>query len=349
MEKTNFSRILFAMNLYPKVSIGVVVYKGEKYLSQSLSSLFSVNYPGEVEFLLLDYGPDFSAVEEVKKYIPEEKKKAVHLFKSQEKMWHSGGHNYLIRKAKGEYYLCASNDMFYDSNFLTPLVEALEKNSHFSSATGKLLFWDFENGEKTTRIDSLGMTLSSAQICTDIAQGKDESEAPTQIQEIFGASGALVLYKKHALKKVAHASIVPAQYFDEILHYKDDVDLAYRLQWAGQRSLFVPDSRTWHHRQLAKKTKKTKFDKENSTLGNIVFLYKNFIQRGFSFSLFLKTALWFLPLSFFRNGVSIGWTLFMSEKEELSRKKRDMPRNVSAQHFEKFFQNSFLPYKEKTR
>lgn len=339
------------MSSYPKVSIGIILFGGEKYLSQCLPSLFSVQYPGEIEFLFLDYGPDFSALKEAKKYIPEAKKNMISFVKSQKKMWHSGGHNSLIHKATGEYYLCASNDMFYDKNFLTPLVEALEKNSHFSSATGKLLFWDFsplphKNNVRglTTSIDSLGMQISSAQICKDIAQGEKENVAPTEKKEIFGASGALALYKKSALQSVAHTSVVPVQYFDELLHYKDDVDLAYRLQWAGERCVFVPDSRVWHHRQLAKKTKKTPFDKENSTLGNILFLYKNFIQRGFPFFLLLKTALWFFPLSFFRNGGETGRNLFLQKKEELIQKKQNMPKKVSAKYFFKFFQNPFLPY-----
>lgn len=337
------------MNSYPKVSIGVIIYGGEKYLSQALLSLFSINYPGEIEFLLLDYGPKFLAIQEAQKYIPEEKKQQIHLLKSKDKMWHSGGHNHLIRHAKGEYYLCASNDMLYDSNFLTPLVEALENDPHFSSATGKLLFWDAEGGKeglKTTIIDSLGMYINSFQHCIDIAQGEDQSIAPKEKKEIFGASGALALYKKHSLKKVAHTSAAPAQYFDELTHYKDDVDLAYRLQWAGERCLFVPDSQVWHHRQLAKRTRKTKFTKENSTLGHFILLYKNCIQRGFSFSTNIKMFLFCLPLFFFREGVKVLLLLFTTHKQELQRKKRDMPRNVSAQHFAKFFSNQFLPYKK---
>ena len=325
---------------YPRVSIGVVLYKGERYIPFSLPSLFRLSYPGEVEFFFVDY-EQFSAEKEAKKLLPKKYPSPVFFLRSEQKKWHSGGHNMAIARATGKYYLCASVDMLYDENFLLPLVQALESNSHYASATGALLYWDFKQKEKTTRIDSLGLSLSSFHRCRDIFQGKDMASTPASPREVFGASGALALYRISDLNAIAQRSVSPPQYFDELLHYKDDVDMAYRLQWLGKPSVFVPHSRVWHHRQVSTQTKKTRFAKENSLLGNSIVLHRHVLFQGFSLLVSLKTFLLFFGYLFVSGNFFLPFFLWFEYGRELRRKKAEMPKNVSSTHFSQFFSSPF--------
>jgi GT2 family glycosyltransferase len=95
------------------------------------------------------------------------------------------------------------------------------------------------------------------------------------MKEIFGPSGALGIYRKTALEDIENIG----EYFDELLHYKNDVDLAYRLQWAGHKSLFIPEVTCYHARGLGanrKRRGRSAFEKESSALGHQAVLLKNF-------------------------------------------------------------------------
>jgi len=95
------------------------------------------------------------------------------------------------------------------------------------------------------------------------------------------------------------------EYFDELLHYKDDVDLAYRLQWAGWPALFVPQIKVWHDRLtrnldqspslvariLKGRNEKSNWAKENSFFGQQVVLRKN-VRPGFSLKVRVLTFLY---------------------------------------------------------
>ncbi len=57
--------------------------------------------------------------------------------------------------------------------------------------------------------------------------------------EVFGASASSAIYRAEALRRVG--SFDPA-----FGSYYEDVDLAFRLRWAGFRCVFVPESRILH-------------------------------------------------------------------------------------------------------
>lgn len=199
-----------------------------------------------------------------------------------ENRFHSGGHNALIRKGTGDYYLCASTDMLYPINLVSKLVQQMEKPEHrsFGSATVKLLHWDEIWGRETDIIDSCGIGLTRAHKFFDVGGGAVDKGQHDSVSEIFGPSGALAFYRRSALEDVKYQN----EYFDELLHYKNDVDLAYRLQWAGYKSLLLPGMICYHARGLGKnrtRRRRSEFERENSLLGQLAVVYKN-LSKDFS-------------------------------------------------------------------
>ncbi len=239
--------------MLPKVSIGIVLF-GEKYLEKMLPSLIQQDYKN-VEFLLLDQEEKkWSASKFIKKNLPKIFNDPRIKIECGENLWHSGGHNKLILKALkngAKFYICASNDMLYPKNLVSKTIKILEKkeNLKFGSAAIKLRRWNFEKNEQTEIIDSCGIGIKKSHHFFDIGCGEKDSLKFSNPREIFGGSGALVIFRKKALEDVA----VDSKFFDEKLHYKNDVDLAYRLQWAGWKSLFIPEVVAFHNRQLKSK------------------------------------------------------------------------------------------------
>lgn len=84
------------------------------------------------------------------------------------------------------------------------------------------------------RVDSAGDSYALIGWPTKRGHGQPrELFAARSPEEVFGASGSSAFYRAAALQQVGG--------FDPLLgSYYEDVDLAFRLRWAGYRSLFVP-------------------------------------------------------------------------------------------------------------
>jgi GT2 family glycosyltransferase len=289
-----------------KVTIGLILLRNEHYLKLSLGSLAAQDYPN-LEILVRDQSPNGEAYDYVQKEMPEVFAK-ITLSKG-ENLMHSGGHNALIRKMTGEWYFCASNDMWYPKDFVSKMVTELQKPEYstFGSASPKLLRWDFKFAEndleasKTKAIDSVGLGLTKCHKFIDVGQGEEDKGQYDSRTSIFGTSAAAGLYRKSALEDVAWTNHVARErnvasgkvekeYFDETLHYKNDVDLAYRLQWAGHKCLFIPLAQVWHDRQASGHSAKSAWAKGNSYFGQLVTVSKNW-SPDFSWPVKLLTGL----------------------------------------------------------
>jgi len=347
---------------HPKVTIGVILYKGEKYLPYSLKSLIHQNYPN-IEFLFRDQSPNGEAYEFIKKELPEVFEKAK-VFKG-ENLWHSGGHNDLIHQMTGEYYICASNDMWYSKDFVSQIIAELEKveNRNYGTATTKLMNWNFNylnekpndiEGSKTDYIDSCGIGIKQNHHFYDRGQGESDEGQYDNEKSIFGASGALTIFRKSALNKISYQNpnSNKTEYYDELIHYKNDVDLAYRLQWAGQKCLFIPQIKVFHDRQvrnmegggffariLKARADKAKWTKESSFFGHQVVLQKNF-SKQFSLKVKLKTLLYqWMSLAYiavFEPYLFKQLKKLKKAQEEIKNKKEMMSLAMDAKEIEKF-------------
>ena len=73
-------------------------------------------------------------------------------------------------------------------------------------------------------------------------------------QEVFGNSGALVMYRMEALRDciMKYSGAPDGECFDEdFFLYKEDVDLAWRLQLVGWKSLMDPGIIAYHVRSVS--------------------------------------------------------------------------------------------------
>jgi GT2 family glycosyltransferase len=347
-----------------KLTVGVVLYKGEKYLKLALGSLVNQDYE-DVEFLLRDQSPEGEALKYLEKYCPEIVNNPNVKLTQGSNRWHSGGHNAIIRQMTGDIYICASNDMLYEQDFCSKVAAEIQKpkNAQYGSFTVKLLRWDFERaesdleGSKTEIIDSCGVGVLKNHYFFDRGQTESDEGQYDNLNAIFGGSGALVIMRKSALESIAYKnSRGETEYFDEVIHYKNDIDLAYRLQWAGEKCLFLSQVKVWHDRQVSNedgnmsvvmrivknRKHKPRWVKESSYFGHLVLMEKNFgFFRGFSFSVIWATFwhqvkmnlyITFLEVFLWRQRFKFG-----QYYPQIKRRKKAMKRRVSGKDIEQFF------------
>jgi GT2 family glycosyltransferase len=161
-------------------------------------------------------------------------------------------YNLMINKAidyGAEYFLAINPDIILEADAIEKLLCAFKEDESLGSVCPKILRWNFENNKKTNIIDSLGIKLLSGLRFVDLGQGEiDQSQFGKE--NILGPSGACALYKVETLKKIANNR----QYFDEVFFmYKEDCDLAYRLNLAGFKSRCVVNAVVYHDRTVSGK------------------------------------------------------------------------------------------------
>jgi len=88
-------------------------------------------------------------------------------------------------------------------------------------------------------IDSAGDRYFAGGVAGKRGHGQPLSATYLQGGEVFGASASSAFYRREALLDVG-------MFPEEFGAYFEDVDLSFRLHWAGYRILYEPASRVWH-------------------------------------------------------------------------------------------------------
>ncbi|MPZ21010.1 MAG: glycosyltransferase [Luteitalea sp.] len=154
----------------------------------------------------------------------------------------SAAHNALIARSRGEYYVAVNPDVVLAPSFTSAIVDALERDPHAGSATGKLLRLD-----DPQIIDSTGIRMLPSQRHVDRGADCVDTGQYDRVEYVFGASGAAACYGRRMLEDVR----IGSEYFDEdFFAFREDADLAWRAQLLGWRCLYVPTARAWHRRRV---------------------------------------------------------------------------------------------------
>ncbi len=183
-----------------------------------------------------------------------------------------------------ELFLVINPDVLVKEDFLLELLKKAESDNETSVFCPQILYWDFASNKLTDIIDSYGVSLSSSHRFFDRGQGLKMSEYQAKEQEVFGFSGAGALFRLSKMLDVALFNGIRREFFDEMMFmYKEDVDLSYRLQLAGERIMFVPESIMYHDRSLSSLNngllkrifaKRNNFSAENSLINQLIILEK---------------------------------------------------------------------------
>jgi glucose-1-phosphate thymidylyltransferase len=342
----------------PLVNIGLLTYNSEKYLEACLNSLLAQNYEN-LEITILDNNSSDQTIE-----ILEEKFPTIKLIKSRENLGFGKGHNEIIRNTNGEFYACLNIDMIFEPNFIAELVKTISQKPIYGSVGGKLKRWAFDdflknsddrNAGKTNFIDSVGLKITKSHRFEDLGQGDVDYGQFDHEKEIFGVSGAAVLYRRKSLEDVGfkNQETGKTEYFDESMFmYKEDIDLAYRLQWAAWKSLYTPKAVAFHDRTISAlgdgtfdliKNRSNKPSRINkmSYLNHKILLAKNY-SSDFSGDIQKATFWWnfkvFIYLLIFETETLGQWRHYRKLKKKIKQQKKAMPKRVSRTEIEKFIE-----------
>lgn len=235
----------------PLVSVIILSYNSRRYIRHCLDTLLAQDY-SNTEILVIINGSDDGSKELVKSNYWRHKK--IKILEPGENLWFSRGNNYGIGQSRGEYILTLNQDTVLEPSFMSQLVAAMQKDSSLGSVTGKLLHYKFDIDSKTKILDSTGMEIFKTRRVIDRGQWERDRGQYDKDTEVFGASGAAAMYRRSALEDVKIAIVGGRfEYFDEdFIAYKEDVDLAWRLQLRGYKCRYIPGAVVYHGRTIGR-------------------------------------------------------------------------------------------------
>lgn len=160
----------------------------------------------------------------------------------------AAGANEGIRRCCAPWVLSLNPDCRLAPDFLATLVPAAARHERLGAASGLLLRGAGGDLVATDVVDSAGMVASAAGRHLDRAAGRIGPRGLDEPAWVFGATGAAALLRRAALDDVAYAG---GEVFDEgFFAYREDADLAWRLQRRGWSCLYWPKAVGWHGRGL---------------------------------------------------------------------------------------------------
>jgi len=261
------------------VSIIIANFNGENYLSTCLNSVLRSSYKN-YELILVDDGSTDKSIEIIEGFLKKDKR--IKLLRNAQNLGAAASRNKAIRVARGKYIVFLDNDTEVTRNWLSKIIEPLNKNSQIGGVQSLLL--DFTNRDLIQTGGGLLIPhtgwLAPLYQWTKYRQMKDKITS----KEIIAVSASLAV-RKEIIDSISG--------FDEKeAIFTEDLDFCWRIWISGYKIILFPDSIAYH---LSKSVEKRAG--MNATYQKIYFnLAKNSfrsILKNYSFLNILR----FLPAS----------------------------------------------------
>lgn len=267
-----------------KIFIIIVGYNHKKYLQSCVESAFRQSYKN-FSMLYVDNASTDGSIELMQEYLG--KLSDFKILENKENFGYSQGYNqginYAIKRGV-EFVMCLTPDIVLEPNFLAEILKVFEQDEIIGAVTGKLLKLS-SRLEKRKVLDSTGIVLKRDRSAVDRGEGEEDTGQYDEDKEIFGVSGAAPLYRVKMIQAVAYQNNQGEnlEFIDnKFFAYKDDVDLGYRMQWAGWKARYAPMAIAYHERVVGRgkgsvlqKKEQGSFAKYLSFRNSLWLLFKN--------------------------------------------------------------------------
>jgi len=247
------------------VSIVVVAYDDEEDLPASLAS--AVAQKGAAcETIVVDNASTDRSRQVARGFAP-----AVRLIELPENAGFAEGMNRGIEASSGRYVLALNPDCRLMPDFAAVLARRLDARPDAGSASGRVLRADGPGLAATDRLDTTGLYFTATGRHFDRDSGQSASGRSLDGGEVFGTSGAAGFYRREALETAR----ISTGFFDaDFFLYREDADLAWRLQRLGWKCLYVPEAVAYHRRRNLPERRRTM-----SAVANLHSVKNRFLLR----------------------------------------------------------------------
>lgn len=192
-----------------------------------------------------------------------------------------GGHNHVLKNTRSEFVLLVNPDIILSPDYVEKALNTIRSNDQIGTVCGLLLQKPINDPECI--IDSAGLDLLPSRIMSLHYHGKRPNEIALKKEEVFGADGALPLYRRKMINDIS----IDGQFFDErFFAHKEDWDVSWRSHIYGWKTTFDPACVAIHPRvfkpgNLKLRKNMSKQVKIDAVKNQLILLLKNESAKGF--------------------------------------------------------------------
>jgi len=222
----------------PNFSIIIPNYNGALFLPECLKSLQSAikKCPqSRFEVIIVDNASRDNSLEIIKNFdLPNLK-----IIKNKINLGFAPAVNLGINQSKYDFVVPCNNDLHLEGNWFDLVSKAIQQNQDPKVVT----FFGTVLNKEGDKYESQGLQFFIRGKCQNISNGKMFSQKELNKHgsniPVWGASAALVVYKKDVVQKIG-------LFDDDFFAYEEDVDLALRLAKTGHKTLYIPKAICYH-------------------------------------------------------------------------------------------------------
>ena len=215
----------------PVLSVVVVTYRRADLLEPCLESLErALDEAGEQsELLVIDTGSQPAAAGLMQARFPR------WTLVPSENVGFAGAVSLALERTAGEWFALFNDDVTVEPPALKRLLEVGRQSADIGSVAPQIRF-----ASRRDTINSAGIEVDRLGMACDRLLDLPAASSETEPTDVFGPSGGAALYRRAMLDDVGGFD---ASFFA----YLEDVDVAWRAQMRGWRSVYAPSSVVYHH------------------------------------------------------------------------------------------------------
>ncbi len=218
----------------PPVSVIILTFNGEKYISPLLRSLEAQTYPRElVEIIVVD-----NASTDNTETIIRQKHPGVHPIVLKKNVGFAAGNNHGLLHARHDLLVFLNQDTVCHSEMLNSLVNIMIKNKHLAACNPNIIPSDPANSA-TVNLKSAPTLLHLCDL-SPFGYGKNRILPGRSMYNTKLLSGCAFVIRRQTIRQLGYL------FDDRLWMYAEDTDLSLRMYLRGQKIGAVCDAVIFH-------------------------------------------------------------------------------------------------------
>ncbi|MCS7317439.1 MAG: glycosyltransferase family 2 protein [Candidatus Dojkabacteria bacterium] len=221
-----------------QLCIIIVTWNSEKDIAECLNSIYEQTFTN-FKIIVIDNDSSDNTCKIVQSY--QQDKDNLFLIKERKNNFLTKANNkgiqYAIKYFAPSYILILNPDTILEKNSIELMINRIESLPNNICAIGPKV--KFANSRDFGLINSAGLFYDGYLSAYDIGYLQKDNGQFDEEKEVFGVTGACILFRTEALIKVG-------LYWEKIKLYMDEVELFIRLQKIGYRVIYYPKAIVWH-------------------------------------------------------------------------------------------------------
>jgi GT2 family glycosyltransferase len=252
----------------PRLVVSIVAWNSAQTIEACVRSVLSQTF-SDFEFYIVDN----ASADNTCALIEQMNEQRITLIKFKENKGFCGGHNHVIETTKSEFVILVNPDIIMQPDYMENAMRTISQKNNIGTVCGLLI----QSPGKDAIIDSAGLAKLPSGVMSLIDHGKRRTEVELKQKEVFGADGALPLYRRTMIDHVS----INGKFFDEsFFAHKEDWDVSWRSHIYGWKTIFDPACIAIHPRVFKpgdKKVRKAMGDqiKIDAVKNQLILLKKN--------------------------------------------------------------------------